>query len=65
MSVGKTYKVQDVHLITEEFPPMFLLRDKAKIVPGLAAAYMPSRRVLNSIALIKGLSVSDVLVKQI
>ena len=65
MPLYKTYKVQDVHLITEEFPPMFLLRDKAKIVPGLAAAYMPSWRVLNSMALIKGLSVSDVLIKQV
>lgn len=35
------------------------------ILRGLACPYMPSRRVLNSIALIKGSSVSDVLIKQI
>jgi hypothetical protein len=41
MSLVKTYKVEDVHLITFECPPTFLLFDKVNIVPGLALSEGP------------------------
>ena len=48
-----------------EFPQMFVIEFKLNIVPvGLAFPYMLYQRVLNSMALIKGSSLFEILIKQ-
>jgi hypothetical protein len=50
--------------LTVDFPPKSILAYLCNDVPGLACLYMSSWRVLNSIALIKGSSLSEVSIKR-